>query len=359
MLYYNNYIMSSEKMDKNHKNKNINIKYLAKVSGMSCSTVSRALRGDPTANKKTAEKILKIAHELNYYPNMLAKGLRDKKTKTIGIILNDLKNPLYYETIKIIEETLNDLDYTMLLCDSNFDLELERKNIITMLSKGVDGIIISPISIKSKNIDLIRERNLNAVYIDFAPELENINYVHVSHENAAYIATQYLIENGHNNILLLNGPEQLSVSKDFLKGYVKSLKEHGIPLNKQLIKYIGLSVESGYKVIKKLYPLNQPGGSNNFTAVLTLSDMLAIGVYEASKELGFKIPDDLSVVGYDNIFMTSYLAPPLATIHAPKIRIGELSIKILLDQIEGRNREYHRIILDVRLEKRESVKKIN
>jgi LacI family transcriptional regulator len=196
--------MPSENIDKTQKNKNINIKYIAKVSGTSSSTVSRALRGDPTANKKTAEKILKIARELNYYPNLLAKGLRDKKTKTIGIILNDLKNPLYYETIKVIEERLNDLDYTMILCDSNFNQDLERKNIITMLSKGVDGIIISPINIKSENIILIREQGLNAVYIDFAPEFENVNYVHVSHERAAYIATEYLIKNGHRNILLLN-----------------------------------------------------------------------------------------------------------------------------------------------------------
>ncbi|MBN1299319.1 MAG: LacI family DNA-binding transcriptional regulator, partial [Actinobacteria bacterium] len=336
-----------------------NIKYLAKVSGTSCSTVSRALRGDPTANKETAEKILKIAGELNYYPNMLAKGLRNKKTKTIGIILNDLKNPLYYETIKVIEETLNDLDYTMLLCDSNFDLDLERKNIITMLSKGVDGIIISPINIKSENIELIRSQGLKAVYIDFAPEIDNINYVHVSHASAAFIATEYLIKRGHTKILVLNGPEQLSVSKDFYKGYARSMSKHGILINKALVKYIGTSIEGGNMAISQLYPLRQPGQNNDFTAVLCVSDMLAIGVYEASKELGFKIPDDLSVVGYDNIFMTAYLAPPLTTIHAPKIRIGEFGIKILLDQIEEKNREYHKIILDVKLVERESVKTIN
>ncbi len=348
-------------MDIKHKNEavKVNIKYIAEVSGTSCSTVSRALRGDNTASKETAEKILKIARELNYYPNMLAKGLRDKKTNTIGIILNDLKNPLYYETIKVIEEILNDLDYTMLLCDSNFDLKLERKNIITMLSKGVDGIIISPVNIKSENIELISSKGLNAVYIDFAPEMENINYVHVSHADAAFMATEYLIGKGHTKILLLTGPEQLSVSKDFYKGYAKSLSKNGISLNKALVRYAVTSIDGGDRVIREMYPLKQSGESNDFTAVLCVSDMLAIGVYEASKKLGFKVPDDLSVMGYDNIFMTPYLAPPLTTIHAPKIRIGELSIKILLDRIEDRDREFHRIMLDVRLVERESVKKIN
>jgi len=346
-------------MDKTQKKVNINIKYLAGVAGVSPSTVSRALRGDPTANDKTASRILAIAKELNYYPNLLAKGLRDKKTKTIGIILNDLKNPLYYETIKVIGDILNNLDYTMILCDSNFNLDLERKNIITMLSKGVDGIIISPVNIKSENIALIRDNDLNAVYIDFAPEFENINYVHVDHEHASYIATEYLIKKGHKDILLLNGPFQLSVSKDFLKGYLQALINNDITFNKSLITYTELSVQGGYEVIKKLFLSNKPRKYFDFSAVLSLSDMLAIGVYEASKELGFKIPDDLSVIGYDNIFMTGYLSPPLTTIHAPKIRTGRLSINILLDQIENRSSEFQKIILDIRLIERESVKDIS
>jgi len=345
-------------MDKTQKRKNINIKYLAKVAEVSPSTVSRALRGDPNANKKTADRILKIARELNYYPNLLAKGLRDKKTRTIGIILNDLKNPLYYETIKVIGDTLSDLDYTMILCDSNYDLNLERKNIMNMLSKGVDGIIISPVNIKSENITLIREKDLKTVYIDFAPEFDNINYVHVNHEHAGYAAIEYLIKKGHKDILLLNGPFQLSVSKDFLKGYLQALMNYGIMIKRSLVKYTELSIEGGYEVIKKLYSRGKSENSISFSAVLSLSDMLAIGVYEASKEIGFKIPDDLSIVGYDNIFMSAYLSPPLTTIHAPKIRTGKLSIQILLDQIEGRDKEFHKIILDTRLIERDSVKDI-
>ena len=348
-------------MDKVKKRKNINIKYIAKITGFSPSTVSRALRGDPNTNKNTAKKILKVAKDLNYYPNLLAKGLRDKRTKTIGIILNDLKNPLYYETIKIIGDILNNLDYTMILCDSNYDLDLERKNIITMLSKGVDGIIISPVNIKSENISLIREEDLKTVYIDFAPDFNDINYVHVSHEQAGYIATEYLIKNGHRNILLLNGPFQLSVSKDFLKGYLQALMNNGILVKRSLIKYTELSVEGGYEAIRKIYFSKQSmnNKNNKFSAVLCLSDMLAIGVYEASKEIGFKIPDDLSVIGYDNIFMTAYLSPPLTTIHTPKIRTGKLSIDILLNQIEGKDNEFHKIILDTKLIERESVKNLN
>jgi len=350
--------MSREKIDNNQGRENINIKYMAKVAGVSPSTVSRALRGDPTANKNTAERILKIAKDLNYYPNLLAKGLRYKKSKTIGIILNDLENPYYYETIKLVEDKLNNLDYTMILCDSNYDINLERKNIITMLSKGVDGIIISPVNIKSNNIQLIMENKLKTVFIDFSPEYKNINYVHVSHEKASYLSTRYLLNKGHKNILLLNGPSQLSVSQNFLKGYQQALKDYGLKIKTSMIKNSVLSVDQGFEIIHEIYQKNSLS-ENRFTAITSISDLLAIGVYEASKKIGFKIPDDISVVGYDDIYLSSYLSPPLTTINVPKIQIGELSIKILLDQIEGKDLDYHKIILDVRLIERESVKDLN
>ncbi|MDD5659124.1 MAG: substrate-binding domain-containing protein, partial [Actinomycetota bacterium] len=178
-------------------------------------------------------------------------------------------------------------------------------------------------------------------------------------EHASYNATEYLIKKGHKDILLLNGPFQLSVSKDFLKGYLQALMNYGIRVKRSLIKYTELSIEGGYETIKKLYSSKNSENPNIFSAVLSLSDMLAIGVYEASKEIGFKIPDDLSIVGYDNISMSPYLSPPLTTIHAPKIRIGKLSIKILLDQIENKDKEFHKIILDTRLIERDSVKDIN
>ena len=335
----------------------VNIKYIAKISGFSPSTVSRALRGDPNTNKKTADKILKISKELKYYPNLLAKGLRNKKTKTIGIILNDIRNPYYYETIKIIEDKLNNLGYTMILSDSNYDSNIEKKNIITMLSNSVDGIIISPVNIESENIALIRENELKAVFIDYAPKHENINFVHVNHEQAALLATEYMIKKGHKEILLLNGPFQLSVSKDFLKGYIQTLKNNGINLKKSLIKSSELNIEKVSGIIKNTY--NSINKSFNFTSVVCISDMHAIGVYAASKELGFKIPQDLSIIGCDNIFMSNYLSPPLTTIHLPKIKIGKLCIEILLNQIEKNDIEYRKIILDIKLIERESVKEIN
>jgi len=335
----------------------VTIKHIAKLAGVSFSTVAKALRNDSVVNVKTREKIHKIASEVNYYPNLLAKGLKNKKTKTIGIILNDLKNPFYSEIYKVIGDILNEKDYTMLLCDSNYDQKLERKNIITMLSNGVEGLIISPINESSDNIKFIIESGLKAVFIDSLPEFHNINYVYVNHERAAFLAAEHLILNGHKDILLLNGPEELSSSQHFLRGYLQALSKYKIKQEENLITFSDISIKSGNEALKTIFE-NKVISEVGITAIMSLSDLLAIGVYEAAKEMHFNIPDDISVIGYDNIFATNYMHPPLTTVHQPKNRTGLYSINILLDQIISDSQEFKKIIIDPILIERESVRRM-
>ena len=337
---------------------NVTIKHIAEYAGVSFSTVAKALRNDPVVNEKTREKIHDIAQEFNYYPNILAKGLRSKKTKTIGIILNDIQSPFYSEIYKVIGDVLNKQGYTMILCDSSFDLELEKKNIITMISQGVEGIIISSVSEKSDNIKIILDYDLKTVFIDNIPEFPNINYVYVNHEEAASLAVEHLVENGHRDILLLNGPEGLSSSQHFLKGYKEKLKTTGIGINNELIRFIGISVEESLDTLKNIFSGKDSITKNDFTAIMTLSDVIAIGIYEASQQLQFTIPDDYSVIGYDNILATKYLAPPLTTIHQTKKRTGLYSINLLLEQIHNDAKELKKIILSPELIVRGSVKKL-
>jgi LacI family transcriptional regulator len=335
----------------------ITIKHIAKIAGVSFSTVAKALRDDPAVNIKTREKVQKIADEIDYYPNLLAKGLKNKKTKTIGIILNDLKNPFYSDIYKVIGDILNERDYTMLLCDSNYNQRLEKKNIITMLSKGVEGIIISPVNENSENINLILKSNLKTVFIDSLPEYPNINYVYVNHEKAAFLAAEHLIKNGHKEILLLNGPSELSSSQHFLRGYFQALAQYQIQSLDELVTFNEISIESGYHTMKEMYK-KKIAQKIRYSAIMTLSDLLAIGVYEAAKEMHLKIPDEVSIIGYDNIFATKYINPPLTTVHQPKNRTGINSINILLKQISGESLSFQKMIIDPNLIKRESVKKI-
>ena len=339
------------------KKKKITIKQIAEIAGVSFSTVAKALNDNKLVNVETKKRIIKIAEELGYFPNLLATGLRRRITKTVGVILNNLTNPYYYETIQEIECYLSSRGYTMILVDSNLNLDTENKNIITMLSKRVDGIIFSPVNANSKNIKLIIENGLKAVYIDCIPNYKDINYVYVDHETASFIATEYLIGNGHRNILLLNGPKQLTTSNEFLKGYSKALRKNRIKIDKSLILNNDISIDSTYE---RLINLQQDRPEIiKFTAVLCISDLMAMGIYKALKELGLSIPKDYSVIGYDNIFSSAYLNPPLTTIHSPKKRVGKLSVNLLINQIENIERSGAKKVLEPYLVERESVRKIN
>jgi LacI family transcriptional regulator len=338
------------------KAKKITIKEIAEKANVSFSTVAKALNNDPLIAKKTKERIIKIAENLNYYPNMLAASLRMKKTKSIGIILNDLTNPLYYETIKIIETNLSKRGYTIILSDSNYNLEIEKKNIITMMAKQVDGVIISPINSASENIDLILKNDLKAVFIDVIPQRKSISYVCINHNTAAIKSTNFLIDKGHKKILLLLGPVNLSSSETFLRGHLETLTLNNIKKDKSLIIYSELSINGGYEIMLKIY--NNQEYKDKFSAILCISDLLAMGVYKASIELNFKIPEKFSIIGYDNIFVAPYLNPPLTTIHAQKTKVGIYSTEILLEKIEKYIKDNKKIDFEPYIIERKSVCKI-
>jgi LacI family transcriptional regulator len=338
------------------KSKSITIKFIAEQANVSFSTVAKALHDDPVINEKTREKIKEIAQKFHYRPNILAKGLRNRKTKIIGMILNDLQSPFYSEIYKAIGDVLNERGYTMLLSDSSYSEALEMKNISTMISQGAEGIIISPVSKDSDSIRVLLEDHIKTVFIDNHPSNPNNNCVYVDHDEAARLATEYLIQAGHRDILLLNGPAKLPSSQDFENGYIKTLVKHGIRVREEMIKHNFISIGKTCAQLDAIFAGNDCVGSDDFSAILSLSDIIAIGVYESALQHGFDIPGKYSVIGYDNILATKYLNPPLTTVQQPKEQTGLLSINLLLDEIENECNEHRQIILSPELIIRSSVK---
>ena len=282
--------------------KKVTIKKIAFEAGVDPSTVSRALQNDPTISTDTCKKIKKIAEKLNYYPDLLARSLRKNKSNVIGIILDDPKNPFYTEILYAISEVLYKKDYSMIVCYSNYDTDRERKNIFSLLSSRVDGIIISPIEDKSKNIKILIENKVKTVIIDAYPYFKNISYVYTDNFKASKIAVEYLIDNGHKEILLFQGPVYTSLFEQFKSGYITTLQKYGIRPNKNLILVAEeLSINGGYSNFKELILRKYQSKTVSFTAIVTISDLLAVGLYKALNEMGYRIPDDFSIVGYDNI----------------------------------------------------------
>jgi LacI family transcriptional regulator len=340
------------------KHNSITIKFIAQHANMSFSTVAKALHNDPSISENTRSRIQAIAREFNYRPNILAKGLRNRKTKFIGMILNDLQSPFYSEIYKAVGDVLGKRGYTMLLADSSHDEEREMINISTMISQGVEGIIISSVSENSKSMQLLMEEHVKTVFIDNHPSNPDISCVYVDHEEAACLGTEHLIQAGHHNILLLNGPAKLSSSLFFKQGYCTTLARHGIPVREQLIKHNSISIEKTSLQLDAIFSGADSIGRDDFTAILTLSDVIAIGVYEAALQHGFSIPGKYSVIGYDNILYTKYLDPALTTLHQPKEQTGILSINLLLEQIEKNQNDHRQIILRPELVRRASVKNL-
>lgn len=346
--------------NKNEKVQKVTIKDIAKAAGVSIATVSRALRNDQKTSARTIKRVLEISKKLNYYPDSLAKGLRQKKTNTIGIIFNDLNNPFYTEILREIGEILNERNYSMFICYSHYDFDREKKNILTVLSKRVDGVIISPIDDRSENIKLLSENNIETVLIDCYPYFKNNSYVYTEHGKGAEIATEHLIKNGHKDILLFIGPFNCFLAKHFLNGYLNILKKYGIePREELIVRSEGLSIEKGYERFKSLLTKNSVGRYVDFTGIVTISDLLAVGIYKVANELGFNIPGNYSVIGYDNIELTSALSPPLTTIHQPRVEIARESVNILLNNIETNNKQIKKIGFEPHIVIRGSVRKLN
>lgn len=285
-------------------------------------------------------------------------GLREKKSRTVGVIFNDLSNPFYTEIIGEIGERLNEADYSLIICYSHYDLERERRNITSLISHRVDGIIISPIDEKSPNIELLAQNHVQTVIIDNFPHASNLSYVYTDHGIGIRLATEHLIDKGHRNILLITAPAQEASRADrFTRGFIETLQAHGIePRSELIVLSKNLSIESGSSTFRALVEASGGPARLGFTGVVAISDLLAVGIYKTANELALRIPEDFSIVGYDNIEVTSALSPPLTTIHQSRRRIGAESVKILINNMESSSPDVRRLSFNPHLVERKSVR---
>jgi len=310
----------------------MNIKKIARIANVDSSTVSRALRNSPRVKLATKEKILKIAKECNYIPNEIARSLKTKETKVIGLIVSDIKNPFFTEIISGAESYLTRNNYSIILCNTNYSSINEKKFLNILLSKGVEGIIISPTSLKHLHTDFLNTHKIPNVLLDIKYKNLGTNCVYVDQELGAYSAIKYLFEKGHKKIAFMAGPKTLSSSEQAITGFIKAHKDFNIPLHKNLILKVPQNYEDAYIETLKLLKNNK-----NITAIFSLTDFMCIGIYRALQEMNLKIPKDIAVVGYDDLNITSFLQPLLTTVKQPNIKIGKIAAKILLDNIKEKS----------------------
>jgi LacI family transcriptional regulator len=332
------------------------IKDIARVAGVSVTTVSRALNGYSDVNEKTRQKIIAVAKELNYSPNTLARSLVMNKSKTIGIIVSginreSLKGNFTFEVLSGVNEFTAKTDYDLILFSTNSTKQREKTYSQLCRERRVDGAIIQGIRTDDPYLKEVVESDIPCVLIDIPIASDTVGYVTTDNVLGAKRAVEHLIDLGHENIAMINGYEFAFVSKSRLEGYLEALKTASLPIKEEWIvngQFEEKKAENLTLSLLQQYP--------EITAIFCASDIMALGAINAAKKLGLKVPEDLSVVGYDDIILAAYLTPSLTTIAQDKFQMGYQAAELLINMLEGKT-ESHTRVLDTTLIVRESTAK--
>ncbi len=332
----------------------INIKDIARLANVSPSTVSKALNNQTDISDATKKRILAIAKELNYSPNAFGKGLKNRTTENLGVIfcreLQPLSgNPFYSRVLEGIEAevALNNFNLILYFVPTN-QQDISPKMV---REHQVDGIILVGV-FHLEFIQILNQSGLPIIQIDPKIRLTNSHQVLINNEDGAFAATQYLISMGHKKIGFISGDLTRMSFQQRYEGYLKALKYNRIEPDSALIKTGGL--EKGYDQVKELLL-----AQNRPTAIFAANDINAIYGYQAIHELGYVIPDDISIVGFDDIDLAKFSTPPLTTVRVYKEELGSLAVRALFKSINGELEFPQTVIVPVKLVERESVKKLD
>ena len=335
----------------------INIKELASKLNISVTTVSRVLNGKACQyriSKETEKKVYDAAKAFNYSPNQFARGLKLDKSETIGIIVPDISNPFFAEIVMSIEQESKNNGYAVLIGNSGDDTEQEKVLIEHFKSRKVDGIVIAPVGITSQHLKDIFQEGMPMVIVDRAFPGVNIPTITSDNYGGSYDATMQLIKNNHRKIICIQGLKKSQPNIERVRGFIDAMKDHHIPDKEYVIAGNQFSIKSGYRISKKLLESKQPP-----TAFFTLNNLIALGVLQAVYELSLSIPEDVSLISFDEQTYSAFLNTPMTTIEQNKKKMGRIAVRKLIAQI---NKEETDIEFFVRVKtkphERKSIKKL-
>jgi LacI family transcriptional regulator len=314
--------------------KKITIKDIARKANVSHTTVSRALNNKSRIRNETKEKILTIARELNYRPDFIARSLVMKRTKTLGLVITTIANPFYTELSQGIETTARSLGYNIILCSTNYDLSNEKQYVDMLRSKGVDGIIFSSAHMDDPNIFELAEEAFPIVLVNrraYHPVVrEKVDYVGIDNILGGFLAVEHLIRLGHQRIGVIGGSSESSVGFERLEGGKKALVTYGLEVADNYFLEGDFLKGSGYRGGKEFLKMTEPP-----TAIFATNDYMALGTYQAIIEEGQRIPEDIALIGFNDIEFTAIKGVELTTIGQKKYEMGALATTILVEKIEG------------------------
>ncbi len=302
---------------------------VARRAGVSVTTVSHVINETRVVSPESRQRVLAAMNELGYQPNALARSLRRKETYTLGVIVPDSADPFFAEIVRGIEDTSFQRGYTITLCNSDSDLDKELLYTNALTEKQVDGILFLAAGGKStEHIQSLHKRRMPLVVVDRHTSNMGLDSVQIDNAWGGWAATRHLVELGHRRIGCISGPSDLTLSAERVTGYRRALQEGQLMIDECLIVKGDFQYESGYRAAHYFLNLKEPP-----TAIFACNDLMAVGLVSAAQALGYEIPTDLAIVGFDDVRLASFINPPLTTIAQPKYDIGRIATTMLLERI--------------------------
>ncbi len=330
---------------------NITIKDVAKQAGVSISTVSRVINDSKPVTDEVKQRVLDVIKETGYIPNPLARSLVTKKSKLIGVVVPELSDSFVNEILNGIEEIAKMYDYDILLANTYSNREQELKSINLLRAKQVEGIVMISWKVEEEHINYIQNCGIPATYISKTARNYDIHTVSTSNKEATYDMTKYLVGKGHEKIaFIMTSEDDTVLEMERLSGYEDALSENNIKLDKTLIKNGGTTYEKGYESMKELLDDNIIPD-----AAFVTGDEAAIGAINAICDAGYKVPEDISVAGFNDVKIAKMYRPKLTTVYQPLYDMGAVAMRMVIKLINKEVLESKKMELPYRIIERESV----
>jgi LacI family transcriptional regulator len=328
--------------------KKLTIRDIARLAGVSHTTVSRALNKDPRVRPQTAQKILTVVEAQQYRLDGLARRFARGRSNLIGLMVSDIKNPFYAELARGIEDKALELGYLVIICSTDDQTDMLRRYTETVIGTGIDGLIFASVRLTDPTVEKLIDEKFPLVMVNRRLKAEIGDYVVLDNRKGAFQLTIHLVKSGYRNIAIITGPEDMSTATERLEGYRQAMKESRRPLKHNSIQHVNFSRREGFESAMKLLT-----GKNRPDAIFGGNDYIAMGIMDAARHLNLGIPEDLSVVGFDDTEFAQSMQ--LTTVSQCKYDMGDLAVRILTNSIQHKNPEkVNRIILEPKLVIRKS-----
>ncbi len=317
------------------------MKDVARLAGVSTSTVSHVINKDRFVSESITEKVNAAIKSLNYAPSALARSLKLNQTHTIGMLITASTNPFYSELVRGVERSCFERGYSLVLCNTEGDEQRMNSNLETLMQKRVDGLLLLCTETHQPSPEIVqRYPSIPTVMMDWAPFDGDSDIIQDNSLLGGDMATQYLIDKGYRRIACIAGPLDKTPARLRLEGYQAAMARSGLPIVGGYIITSNFEFGGGLTAMQALLALPEPP-----QAVFVGNDAMAVGVYQALYQVGLNIPRDVAVVGYDDIELAAYMTPPLTTIHQPKDELGELAIDVLIHRMAQPGQKQQRVQL--------------